>query len=100
VFNAHPLSGSPSTNTETCGDTILDGSLSNHAKVDRQRDHTADQLARARRQLQHLRRWDRGRRAELEIGRIREKLGTGAELQLRRGATLPRSGHGSRYSAR
>ena len=32
----------------------------------RQREHTAEQLARAQRELLHLHRWNRGRRTELE----------------------------------
>ncbi len=47
-------------------DMILNEIAQQHEQVDRQRAHTAEQSARARRELQRLHRWNRGRRAELE----------------------------------
>jgi conjugative relaxase-like TrwC/TraI family protein len=47
-------------------DSILNRIAQQHERVDCQREHTAEQLARAQRELQHLHRWNRGRSAQLE----------------------------------
>jgi conjugative relaxase-like TrwC/TraI family protein len=46
------------------GDTILNHLAQQRQQLDRQRQRTAGQLAGARRELQHLRWWNRDRRAE------------------------------------
>lgn len=47
-------------------DSTLDRIAQQHEQLDRQRDHTSQRLATAQRELRHLRRWNRGRRAQLE----------------------------------
>jgi len=47
-------------------DTILNQITQQQEQLDRQREHTADQLARAQRELQHLHKWNRGRRGALK----------------------------------
>jgi conjugative relaxase-like TrwC/TraI family protein len=47
-------------------DTILNRIAQQHEQVDRQRAHTAEQLARAQRELQRLHRWNRGRGTQLK----------------------------------
>ncbi len=58
-------------------DTILNQIAEQHEQVDRQRAHTTEQLARARREVQRLHSWNRGRRAQLEteISRHEKALG-------------------------
>jgi hypothetical protein len=47
-------------------DASLNRIAQQHEQVDRQRAHTAEELARAHRELQRLHRWNRGRQAQLE----------------------------------
>jgi len=47
-------------------DSTLNGIAQQREQLDRQREHTSEQLARAQRELEHVHRWNRGRRVELE----------------------------------
>jgi conjugative relaxase-like TrwC/TraI family protein len=47
-------------------DTTLNRIAQQHEQLDRQRERTTGQLASTQRELQHLHRWNRGRRAKLE----------------------------------